>query len=74
MPNDEDIFGLDDLKDEAFFTIFGLVTEFTGGSSDLFDEGGVDLIDHVKSWEKIGNQTFENWLIVNGDLSDVELF
>jgi hypothetical protein len=74
MPDDQDIFGLDDLQDETFFAVLGLVTEFSGSGTDLLDKGSVDLLDHVKSWEEIGDQTLENWLIVDGNLSDVKLF
>ena len=61
---------MDDLEDEAFFA---LVAEFLGGFTDLFGEGCVVLFDHVDSWEKTDDEGSEDWLIVNSDLSDVEL-
>jgi hypothetical protein len=74
MSDDQDIFGLDDLEHEAFFTRFRLITELGSSGSDLFDKLGIDLLDHVETGEEISNQSLENGLIIDSDLSDIELF
>lgn len=43
------------------------------GLFDLFLQVHVSLTWHIESWEEIGDQTHEDWQVINNDLGNVEI-